>query len=117
MLARLIEQPIREVMYRRKGHTDAVSDGLLRSSAAIPAGEIAIFEASEESIHFFADGPTRFVIGSAPRHPHDLVLGSYSVHTSEKALREGEAEIRRIGQKLWAEGTLRSTSRNARRES
>jgi len=65
----------------------AVSDGLLRTSSAIPAGEIAIFEPSEESIDFLADGATRFVIGSAPKHPHDLVLGNYSVHTSEEALR------------------------------
>jgi hypothetical protein len=47
------------------------------------------------------------VLGSAPKHPHDLVLGSYSVHTSIEALRQGEAEIRRIGQGLRANGTLR----------
>jgi redox-sensitive bicupin YhaK (pirin superfamily) len=85
----------------------AVSDGLLRTSSAIPAGEIAIFEPSEEPIEFLADRATRFVIGSAPKHPHDLVLGNYSVHTSKEALRRGEAEIRRIGQKLRADGTLR----------
>jgi len=49
------------------------------------------------------------VLGSAAKakHPHDLVLGNYSVHTSTEALREGEAEIRRIGQELRANGTLR----------
>jgi hypothetical protein len=47
------------------------------------------------------------VLGSAAKHPHDLVLGNYSVHTSREALREGEAEIRRIGQELRANGTLR----------
>ena len=52
-------------------------------------------------------GATRFVIGSAPSDPHDLVLGNYSVHTSEEVLRRGEAEIRRIGQKLRADGTLK----------
>jgi len=85
----------------------AVSDGLLHTSSAIPAGEIAIFEPSEASIDFLADGATRFVIGSAPKHPHDLVLGNYSVHTSEEALERGEAEIRRIGRQLRANGTLR----------
>jgi hypothetical protein len=34
------------------------------------------------------------------KHPHDLVLGYYSVHTSAKALAAGEAEIRRIGERL-----------------
>src|SRR5256712_11131690 len=93
-----------------KGHTVAwvaVQDGALRSSSRIPSGEIAIFEPSEESIDFVAEGNTRFVLGSAAKHPHDLVLGNYSVHTTPEALRQGEAEIRRIGQKLRAEGILR----------
>jgi redox-sensitive bicupin YhaK (pirin superfamily) len=85
----------------------AVSDGLLRASAAIPAGEIAIFEPSEEAIDFVAGEDTVFVLGSAAKHPYDLALGNYSVHTSPEALRQGEAEIRRIGQKLRADGTLR----------
>jgi redox-sensitive bicupin YhaK (pirin superfamily) len=85
----------------------AVSDGRLLTSSPIPSGEIAIFEPSEQPIDFVAEGPTRFVIGSAARHPHDLVLGNYSVHTSEAALRKGEEEIRRIGRRLQADGILR----------
>ena len=49
-----------------KGHTlawVAVQDGALRSSSPIPSGEIAIFEPSEESIDFVAEGDTRFVLG------------------------------------------------------
>jgi hypothetical protein len=85
----------------------AVHEGVLRTSSAIPSGEIAIFEPSEESIDFVAEGKTGFVLGSAAKHPHDLVLGNYSVHTSTEALRVGEAEIRRIGQQLRSNGTLR----------
>jgi redox-sensitive bicupin YhaK (pirin superfamily) len=84
----------------------AVSDGRVRSSSTIPAGELAIFEPSQAPIHVVAEGATRFVIGSAPQHPHDLVLGSYSVHTTKSALDRGEAEIRRIGRELQANGTL-----------
>jgi len=90
-----------------KGHTvawAAVLDGALRTSARISTGEIAIFEHSEAPIDFVAEGNTRFVIGSAAQHPHDLFLGNYSVHTSAEALREGEVEIRRIGRELRAEG-------------
>jgi redox-sensitive bicupin YhaK (pirin superfamily) len=90
-----------------KGHTVAwvaVLDGALRTSSRIPTGELAIFEPSEDSIDFVAEGNTRFVLGSAAKHPHDLILGNYSVHTSAEALRQGEAEIRRIGQKLRADG-------------
>ena len=91
----------------------AVSDGLLRTSSRIPAGEIAIFEPSEEPIDFLAHGATRFVIGSAAKHPHDLVLGNYSVHTSEEALGLGEVEIRRIREELHFDGTLRRGARYA----
>jgi redox-sensitive bicupin YhaK (pirin superfamily) len=93
--------------YPAKGHTVAwvaVLDGALRTSSRIPIGELAIFESSEESIDFIAEGNTRFVLGSAAKHPHDLALGNYSVHTSAAALREGEAEIRRIGQRLRGDG-------------
>ena len=92
-----------------RGHTVgwvAVLDGALRASPPISSGEIAIFEPSDESIDFVAEGNTRFVLGSAAKHPHDLALGNYSVHTSAEALRRGEAEIRRIGHKLRAERIL-----------
>lgn len=82
----------------------AVMDGRLHASARIAAGEVAVFERSESAIDFVAAGDTRFVLGSAPLHPHKLVLGSYSVHTSLSALQQGEREIRRIGQTLLAEG-------------
>jgi len=36
-----------------------------------------------------------------------LVLGHYSVHTSEAALAAGESEIERIGNQLAAAGLLR----------
>ena len=43
-------------------------------------------------------------LAKAPAHRHQLALGSYSVHTSGRALRQGEEEIRRIGARLLAEG-------------
>jgi redox-sensitive bicupin YhaK (pirin superfamily) len=92
-----------------KGHTVAwvaVDKGTLRTPAPVASGEVAIFEPSEGSLDFLAEGDTRFVLGSAKRHPHELALGSYSVHTSVAALLQGEAEIRRIGQRLLADGTL-----------
>jgi hypothetical protein len=85
----------------------AVSEGVLRTPAPVPTGEIAVFERSEQPIDFVADGKTTFVLGSAARHPHRLVLGNYSVHTSAEALRQGETEIRHIGRRLRENGTLR----------
>jgi hypothetical protein len=65
-----------------------------------------VFEESDAAIEFVANGDTSFVLGSAIKHPHDLVTGYYSVHTSAHALERGEAEIRRIGKRLHAAGRL-----------
>jgi redox-sensitive bicupin YhaK (pirin superfamily) len=92
-----------------KGHTVAwvaVHEGALLTSSTIPAGEVAVFEPSEEPIELVAEGKTGFVLGSAAKHPHQLVLGNSSVHTSAEALRQGHMEIRRIGQRLRANGTI-----------
>jgi redox-sensitive bicupin YhaK (pirin superfamily) len=74
----------------------AVSTGRLIAPDAISSGELAVFEESDAAIDFHAQTDTELVLGSAFKHPHDLVLGNYSVHTSIAALREGEARIREI---------------------
>ena len=85
------------------GHTVAwlaVSAGRLDVNGMVGAGELAVFEESEQVIDCVAHGDTSFVLGSAVKHPHDLVMGYYSVHTSKAALAKGEAEIQRIGAEL-----------------
>ncbi|MGN2413295.1 pirin family protein [Pseudomonas syringae] len=91
------------------GHTVgwlAVSTGHLDASGPISAGELAVFEESDRPIDLVATGPTCFVLGSAIKHPHDLVTGYYSVHTSKAALIRGEQEIERIGALLREAGKL-----------
>ncbi|NWB96314.1 pirin family protein [Pseudomonas gingeri] len=94
------------------GHTVgwlAVDIGELHAGAAgkpLGEGELAIFEEGEEAIELVARGETLFVLGSARKHPHELVLGNYSVHSSATALAQGEAEILRIGRRLREEGRL-----------
>jgi len=77
-----------------------------RAGGSIDTGELAVFEESGAPIDFVAEGDTAFVLGSAAKHPHDLVMGRYSVHTSDAALRQGEDEIQRIGLRLRGEGRL-----------
>lgn len=89
------------------GHTVAwvaVASGRLLASEPIARGELVSFTPSETAIDFVAETDTRFVLGSAVPHPHALVMGAYSVHTSTDALDRGEAEIRRIRQSLAAAG-------------
>ncbi|MFS8047539.1 pirin family protein [Rhizobium sp. BR 314] len=72
----------------------SVSHGSLSAGGEILAGDMVAFDRSDAAIQIQAgpDGAT-FVLGSALPHPHDLVQGYYSVHTSEEALKAGEARI------------------------
>jgi redox-sensitive bicupin YhaK (pirin superfamily) len=71
------------------GHTVvwvAVATGQLTAGEPVGVGELVAFEPSDQTIDFVASGESSFVLGSAAPHPHDLVMGSYSVHTSREAL-------------------------------
>ena len=85
----------------------AVSEGALRAPQQVLAGELAVFEESNSAITIRADTASKFVLGSAAKHPHELVLGRYSVHTTQAALQAGESEIQRIGSQLVTAGLLR----------
>lgn len=92
-----------------QGHTVgwiAVHEGALQVPDPVTAGEIAVFEEAETALAFTAQTATSFVIGTAVKHPHELVTGYYSVHTHAQALARGEAEIERIGATLRATGRL-----------
>lgn len=56
-----------------------------------------MFDVSDDPIGFKARSDADILVGSAAPHPHDLVVSTYSVHTSRDALRKGQAEIDRIG--------------------
>lgn len=89
------------------GHTVAwlcVQRGALRYGTARIADELVVFGESEDVLNVSAEEATEFVIGSAIAHPHELVLGYYSVHTSAEALRAGEARIKEIGAQLRRAG-------------
>src|SRR5882762_7273061 len=73
---------------------------------ALAKGELAVFEESNGALEFEPLEDTGFILGSAVKHPHDLALGMYSVHTSQQALERGEAKIAEIGKRLRAEGRL-----------
>jgi len=84
----------------------ALNAGRLDAGGLINTGELAVFEDSEQSIDFVAQGDCSFVLGSAMKHSHELVMGYYSVHTNKTALAQGETEIKRIGELLRQEGRL-----------
>ncbi|CCM78943.1 pirin family protein [Rhizobium mesoamericanum] len=75
----------------------AVSHGALIADEPFLGGDMIAFDKSAAPIPLRAgtEGAT-FVLGSAVPHPHDLVLGYYSVHTSQQALDTGEKRIEEI---------------------
>jgi len=84
----------------------AVGSGVVRTPDRVRRGELAIFAPGEAAVEFVAEADTEFMLGSAVPHPHDLVLGYYSVHTSADALAKGERRIREIRAELARQGRL-----------
>jgi len=80
----------------------AVNDGKLHVAGTVVARQMAVFEEGDGVLEFRAEGSTEFVLGSATKHPHPLVCGYYSVHTSEQALALGETGIREVASALQA---------------
>ena len=74
----------------------AVHQGKLQVAGVTLDREMAVFEEGAGEIELRAQGDTELVVGSAKKHAHPLVCGSYSVHTSAAALAQGESGIRRI---------------------
>jgi redox-sensitive bicupin YhaK (pirin superfamily) len=84
----------------------ALASGSLADPEPVHAGELAVFEPSNEAIDFHAETDTEFVLGSAASHPYKLALGNYSVHTSPASLQAGEQRIAEIKERLQKEGRL-----------
>ena len=84
----------------------AVGEGALAAPDALDTGALAVFEAGVQPIDFVAQTDTVFVLGSAVQHPHDLVMGPYSVHTTPQALQQGQLGIRQRAHLLREQGRL-----------
>lgn len=85
----------------------AVGKGAVVTSDRIVQGELAIFAPGGNVVEFLAEVDTEFMLGSAVPHPHELVLGYYSVHTSADALAKGERRIGEIRAELVRQGRLK----------
>ena len=92
-----------------KGHNVAwiaTHRGTVRTPEQVATGEAAVFDEGHQAIEFEALTDTGFILGSAVKHPYDLVTGHYSVHTNADALRVGEKNIAEIGRRLHNQGVL-----------
>jgi redox-sensitive bicupin YhaK (pirin superfamily) len=80
----------------------AINRGKLHVAGTVVARQMAVFEEGGGALEVRAEGPTEVLLGSAAKHPHPLVCGYYSVHTSERALVLGEEGIRKVAAALQA---------------
>jgi redox-sensitive bicupin YhaK (pirin superfamily) len=97
-----------------KGHDVAwiaLHRGRVSTPEQVSTGEVAVFEPGDQTIEFEALADTGFILGSAVKHPHELVTGNYSVHTNADALRIGESNIADIGRRLHNQGVLGAARR------
>jgi len=91
------------------GHTvlwTAVASGTVSVPDELRPGDLAAFEPSSEAAEFEARTDAEFVLGSAVPHKYDLVVGPNSVHTTPAALRDAQAHISSIKERLVQEGRL-----------
>jgi redox-sensitive bicupin YhaK (pirin superfamily) len=84
----------------------ALHQGSVTMPQPISTGELAVFEEGDQAIEFEALSDAGFMLGSATKHPYDLVTGHYSVHTNAEALRIGERNIADVGRRLHNQGVL-----------
>lgn len=89
----------------------AVNKGALVAGGTRLEGEMAVFEEGNGEIEVEAVGATDFVIGSARKHPHPLICGYYSIHTSNEALVRGEQGIDVIAKTPLVIDAIRATSK------
>jgi redox-sensitive bicupin YhaK (pirin superfamily) len=86
----------------------ALGTGSLATPERVEAGELVVLEPANTAIDLLAEADTELVLGSAVNHPHELVLGNYSVHTSQPALAAAERRIDEIRMQLQREGRLQA---------
>ena len=84
--------------FAQRGTLHVAGTGLVR--------ELAVFEDGHARLDFEAEGDCAFLLGSAAQHPHELVLGPYSVHSSPATLASGVRHIAELGEQLQQQGRL-----------
>jgi redox-sensitive bicupin YhaK (pirin superfamily) len=74
--------------------------GELSVHGEVLSRELAVFEEGHGALHFHASENCAFLVGSAAKLPQELVMGTYSVHSSPETLATGEQRIKEIGAAL-----------------
>lgn len=83
-----------------------VHRGSVVTAEATLSDELAVYDDSPAPLIVRAISDAGFLIGTAIRHPHELVVSAHSVHTNQWSLEAGERCIEAIGAQLRAQGRI-----------
>lgn len=85
-----------------------VYQGELSGENVASVGELIVFEEGNQPVEFTSERGTSFLLGSAKKFEHDLVLGLGAVHTSTSNLEASQNRIKQIYSDLVKEGVFDS---------
>lgn len=83
-----------------------VYEGKLNGNLGASVGELIVYEDSDDPVEFSSEHSARFLLGSAKKFEHDLVLGQSSIHTSAANLESSQKKIKEIYQESFRRGVL-----------
>ncbi len=83
-----------------------VYKGRLSGNPIASAGELIAFEEGNGPVQFSSEHGASFLLGSAKKFNHDLVMGRGSVHTSEATLQASHKKINSLYGELLRNGIM-----------
>lgn len=83
-----------------------VYKGKLSGDLVASVGELVIYEEGHQSVEFSSDHSSSFLLGSAKKFEHDLILGRSSIHTSKANLEASQYRINQIYGELVTKGVF-----------
>ncbi|MEP2771983.1 MAG: pirin family protein [Fulvivirga sp.] len=81
-------------------------EGQLSGERIASVGELIVFEEGNQPVEFSSDHSASFLLGSAKKFEHELVLGRGAIHTSKANLEASQNKINKIYSDLIRKGVF-----------
>ena len=83
-----------------------VYKGQLNGDLVTSVGELVVYEEGIQPVEFTSDHGASFLLGSAKKFDHDLIVGRSSIHTSESNLNSSQSKINQVYSDLVKKGAF-----------
>ena len=70
------------------------------------SGDVLVLDAAGDYVTVTARTECRVIVASSAPHNHELITGSYSVHTNSQSLTNAESKIEEIRRMMKQQGLL-----------